>query len=37
MRGYTGQSVKRGYGDGALRVLKAWCEVRTGKTQVLQM
>ena len=22
---------------GALEVLKAWCEVRTGKTQVLQM
>jgi hypothetical protein len=31
-RGYPGDSGRRGLGDGALEVLKAWCEVRTGRT-----
>ena len=26
------QSGKRGKGDGAMEVLEAWCEVRTGRT-----
>jgi hypothetical protein len=32
---YWRQSGKRGY--GALEALKAWCDLRTGKTQVFQM
>ena len=31
-RGCLGESGRRGQGDGALEVLKAWCELRTGKT-----
>jgi hypothetical protein len=27
-----GEIGRRGQGDGALVVLKAWCELRTGKT-----
>jgi hypothetical protein len=32
-RGYTGEIGKRGIGRcGALEGIKAWCEVRTGRT-----
>jgi hypothetical protein len=31
-RGYPRESGRRGQGDGALVVLKAWYEVRIGKT-----
>ena len=37
MREDTGESGRRGYGDGALEVLKAWCEVRMEGLQVLEM
>jgi hypothetical protein len=31
-RGYPRESGRRGQGDGALVVLKSWCEVRIGRT-----
>ena len=36
-RGYKEESGKRGLGDGALEVLKARCEVRTGTTRILEL
>jgi hypothetical protein len=31
-RGYTGESGRRGQGDGALEALKAWCDLGIGRT-----